>query len=151
MKKNFELQAAFLGYVNDNTKDKYIFSKESICFQHNETVWKWIDKYKVEKSVFFSPFRCEIFQSLKTSTLENNNDCYFFLEEDCFFFRIFGMIVFSESSEGLIFTTFCLVQIHFCEHSTPRFTNQQLIEHLCIAGNLYKGKMLMINCLTKPF
>ena len=85
VKKNFKLQAAFLGYVNDNTKDKYIFSKESISFQHNETVWKWINKYRVEKSVFFSPFRCEIFQSHKTSTLENNNDCYFFWKKIVFF------------------------------------------------------------------
>ena len=151
MKKTLNYQQHFLVTLTIIQKTNTFFPKKAYLFNTMKLFGNELTSIGLRKVFFFSPFRCEIFQSHKTSTLENNNDCCFFWKKMVFFSEVLEWLFSQKVRRDWFPQLFPLFKYTSVNIYLRVLTNQQLIEHLCIAGNLYKGKMLMINCLTKPF
>ena len=150
MKKTLNYKQHFLVTLTIIQETNTFFPKKAYVFNTMKLFGIELTNISLKK-VFFSPFRCEIFQSHKTSTLENNNACYFFWKKIVFFSEFLEWLFSQKVRRDWLPQLFPLFKYTSVNIYLRVLTNQQLNEHLCIVGKLYKWKMLMINWLTKPF
>ena len=120
MKKTLNYQQHFLVTLTIIQKTNTFFPKKAYLFNTMKLFGNELTSIGLRKVFFFHLSDVKFFNRIKHQLLKTTMIVIFFGRR-WFFFRSFGMIVFSESSEGLISTTFSLVQIHFCEHLSPRF------------------------------